>query len=68
MNWTANHSDASAAVSTFGSSALAAPGDSLQELLEDLAEADRADNRLLSLVLSAAAATLLLAAASSLGL
>jgi hypothetical protein len=42
--------------------------DPMHDLLDDLAEADRADNRLLSLVLCAAAATLMLAAASSLGL
>jgi hypothetical protein len=40
----------------------------MHDLLDDLAEADRADNRLLIAVLCAAAATLLLATATSLGL
>jgi hypothetical protein len=68
MNWMAPNPAGPAAASSFGPSAFASARDPLHELLDDLAEADRADNRLLSLVLCAAAATLLLAAASSLGL
>jgi hypothetical protein len=59
---------AAVAASTPASSVALLPSEPLHDLLDDLAEADRADNRLLSLVLCAAAATLLLAAASSLGL
>lgn len=58
---------ATTAASLSGSASLLAE-EPLHDLLDDLAEADRADNRLLIAVLCAAAATLLLATATSLGL